>query len=130
MPTDEEQIRQLVATWMSATKAGEIDKVLELMTDDVVFLVPGKQFGKQEFVRGMQSQATAGIQFEGESEIEEIQILGDTAFMISHLTVKVRQPASSAMVVRSGHTLSVFRKENGAWRLARDANLLAIESTN
>ena len=124
MPTDEEQIRDLVATWMAATKAGDLDKVLELMTDDVVFLVPGKKFGKQEFVEGMRSQAAAAIQFEGESEIEELQIVGDTAFMISHLAVKVRQPASSAIVARSGHTLSVFRKENGAWRLARDANLL------
>jgi hypothetical protein len=26
---------------------------------------------------------------------------------------------------RAGHTLSVFRKQNGKWRLARDANLLA-----
>jgi len=128
MPTDEDQIRELVDTWMSATKTGDIDKVLELMTDDVVFLVPGKKFGKEEFIQGMQSQASAAIQFEGESEIEELHIVGGTAFMINHLTVKVRQPASSAVVVRSGPTLSIFRKENGKWRLARDANLLVVEA--
>ena len=39
MNTDEQQIRELVATWMSATKAGDLATVLSLMTDDVVFLV-------------------------------------------------------------------------------------------
>jgi ketosteroid isomerase-like protein len=39
---DEDQIRALVQTWQSATKAGDIDTVLGLMTEDVVFLVPGR----------------------------------------------------------------------------------------
>ena len=38
MPDDERQIRQLVADWMAASKAGDSAKVLSLMTDDVVFL--------------------------------------------------------------------------------------------
>ena len=42
MSTDEQQIRALVATWMQATQAGDVDTVLDLMTDDVVFLVPGR----------------------------------------------------------------------------------------
>lgn len=42
MQTDEEQIRQLAATWLAASKAGYVDTVLSLMTDDVVFLVPGR----------------------------------------------------------------------------------------
>jgi len=43
MRSDEEQIRQVIASWHAATKAGDIDKVLGLMADDVVFLVPGRQ---------------------------------------------------------------------------------------
>jgi uncharacterized protein (TIGR02246 family) len=35
MLSDEEQIRALVQTWQSATKSGDIDAVLGLMTDDV-----------------------------------------------------------------------------------------------
>jgi uncharacterized protein (TIGR02246 family) len=42
MERDEQEIRQLVATWMAATKAGDIDTVLRLMADDVVFLVAGQ----------------------------------------------------------------------------------------
>ena len=43
MNSDEQRIRELVATWMSATKQGDLATVLDLMTDDVVFLVVGKE---------------------------------------------------------------------------------------
>ena len=42
MQNDEQAIRQLVATWMAATKAGDMETVLSLMADDVVFLLPGR----------------------------------------------------------------------------------------
>ena len=35
MSSDEQQIRELVATWMSATRNGDLATVLSLMTDDV-----------------------------------------------------------------------------------------------
>lgn len=41
MCNDEEQIRELVATWMTASKSGDVDTILSLIADDVVFLVPG-----------------------------------------------------------------------------------------
>ena len=39
MPSDEQEIRQLISTWMTATKAGDIESVLKLMSEDVVFLL-------------------------------------------------------------------------------------------
>ena len=42
MANDEQEIRQLVATWMAATKAGDVETVLSLIADDVVFLIPGQ----------------------------------------------------------------------------------------
>ena len=42
MQSDEREIRQLVATWMRATTAGDIETVLSLMAEDVVFLSPGR----------------------------------------------------------------------------------------
>jgi ketosteroid isomerase-like protein len=69
MERDEQAIRDLIATWLAASKAGDTKTVLNLVADDVVFLVPGQ---------------------------------------------------------RSGHTLSVLKKQNGAWVLFRDANLLSV----
>lgn len=127
MSADEQEIRQLVATWMSATKAGDLATVLSLMTDDVVFLVAGQQpFGKQQFAAAMKPPAT-GVpmpMIDGRSEVQEIRISGDHAYMWAQLRVEVT-PAGGVTVKRSGHTLSVLRKEDGRWRLARDANLLS-----
>jgi len=55
MTDDERAIRELVATWMTASQAGDIDTVLGLMTDDVVFMVPGREpFGKEAFAAASQ----------------------------------------------------------------------------
>jgi len=126
MASDEQQIRDLVARWMAATKAGDAATVLSLMTDDVVFLVVGQPpFGKEKFAELQQGPAGAPRpQIDGRSEIQEIQVFGDWAFMRTRLNVEMTPP-NGQTVRRSGHTLSVLHKSGGQWRLARDANLLA-----
>ncbi|MFM7830862.1 MAG: SgcJ/EcaC family oxidoreductase, partial [Planctomycetaceae bacterium] len=42
MQSDEEQIRGVVERWLSATAAGDAETILSLMTEDVVFLLPGR----------------------------------------------------------------------------------------
>jgi uncharacterized protein (TIGR02246 family) len=126
METDEQEIRQLVETWMAATKAGDIETVLGLMADDVVFLLPGQppMMGKSAFAAASKAHSSQDMQFEGTSEIREIQVLGDWAFMWTKLSVVVTQPGGAPPVMRAGHTLSILKKQSGKWVLARDANLL------
>jgi uncharacterized protein (TIGR02246 family) len=129
MSFDEQQIRQLVATWMEATKKGDMDTVLSLMTDDMVFLRPGHApMRKPEFAQSAREQAKPdGPKFDGSSEVMEVQVLGDWAFMWTKLRVVATQ-AGSPPVTRAGHTLSILRKQGGRWLLARDANMLAPAS--
>jgi len=124
--SDEQQIRELVATWMAATKAGDVATVLSLMTDDVVFLMPGRpEMRKNEFAAQARAQATAAApSFEGTSSIQEIQISGEWAFMWTRLRVVIT-PRDGAPIERAGPTLTILRKESGQWRLARDANMLS-----
>jgi uncharacterized protein (TIGR02246 family) len=123
---DEQQIRDLVDTWMAATKTGDSQTVLGLMTDDVVFLVAGRApFGKAEFAEAARAQADASLTFDGKSEILELNVLGNWAYMLTQLTVTSVQPGARTPAARSGHTLTILRKQDGQWRLARDANLLA-----
>lgn len=122
MQNDEAQIRELVNRWLAATEAGDAAAVLDLMTDDAVFLVPGQPaFGKAEFARAATAQS--GLRIEGDSDIEEIQVCGDWAFMRSHLAIRLTPPDGST-VTRAGHALTVLRREDGRWKLARDANLV------
>jgi uncharacterized protein (TIGR02246 family) len=52
MSDDERSIRELLTKWFDATEKGDTQTVLSLMTDDVVFMVPGREpFGKEAFER-------------------------------------------------------------------------------
>jgi uncharacterized protein (TIGR02246 family) len=127
MCRDEQEIRELVATWMAATRAGDTETVLGLMAEDVVFLVPGQppMLGRAGFAAAAKSQSTQGLRFDGQSEIQEVRVLGDWAFMWSKLTVVVTPPGGGGSMTRAGNTLSILKKEHGKWVLARDANMLA-----
>lgn len=129
MQSDEEEIRQLVSTWMSATQAGDIETVLSLMADDAIFLVTGQPpMRKADFEKAARAQAGGDApMFDGSSDIKEIRVLGDWAFMWQALKVVAILPDSEP-VTRAGHTLTVFQKQNGKWVLARDANMLALQT--
>ncbi|MGF6229429.1 uncharacterized protein (TIGR02246 family) [Inquilinus ginsengisoli] len=127
MTEDERVIRDLVDTWMAASKAGDTTTVLSLMSDDVVFMVPGHEpFGKQAFA------AAAGqseFRIDGSSEIRELQVLGDWAWLRSHLDITMIPPVGQP-VRRTGWTLTILHKQpDGHWLLTRDANLLTVQPT-
>jgi uncharacterized protein (TIGR02246 family) len=120
---DETAIRKLVDTWLAASKAGDIATVLSLMTDDVVFMVPGREpFGKEAFAAA--SDAMQNVRIEGKSDIRELRVLGDWAYIRNYIEMTIT-PEGGAPVKRSGWTLTILRKGEGRWRLARDANLVS-----
>ena len=127
MTPDEIQVRELISRWMAATKAGDADTVLDLITDDVVFLMAGRPpMLRDEFEKNMRAQAgQQAAKFDGTSEIKEIEICRDRAFMWAKLEVIATPPDGSPPIERAGHTLTVLRKDRGKWRIARDANMLA-----
>jgi|APAra7269096870_1048528.scaffolds.fasta_scaffold15534_1 uncharacterized protein (TIGR02246 family) len=123
---DEAAIRSLVETWMRASQAGDTETVLGLMTDDVVFLVPGQPpFGKEAFKAASQGQQNFAIA--GKSDIQEIQLLGDWAYLRNRLEITLTPKDGGPAVKRAGHTLTILQKQaDGKWRLKRDANLLTL----
>ena len=130
MQNDEEEIRQLVSSWIAATKAGDIETVLSLMTEDVIFLVPGRPvMRKADFAAAARAQAgREAPQFDGRNEIQEIKIFDDWAFMWTELTIVVTPSGDTQSLTRAGHTLSILKKHNGKWALARDANMVTSVS--
>jgi len=127
MANDERVIRDLIATWMEASKNGDLKTVLGLMSDDVVFMVPGREpFGKTEFAA--MSEGMKDVRVEGRADIKELTVVGDWAYLRNHLRITVTPP-NGQPAQRAGYTLTIVRKEaDGRWRLFRDANLLAPAS--
>lgn len=124
MSNDERAIRELVETWFSATMNGDLPTVLGLMADHAVFMVPGREpFGKKEFAET--SEGMTDVRIDAKSEIAEIQVLGDWAYLRNHIDLKM-VPPGGVPVHRAGYTLTILRKQpGGKWRLSRAANMLA-----
>ena len=124
MTDDERAIRDLVSTWMTASETGAVDTVLSLMADDVIFTVSGREpFGKEVFRAG--SEAMKNFRMTGTSDIREIKIVGEWAFIRNYIEITIVPPDGDAKR-RRGYTLSILRKQSdGKWVLWRDANLVA-----
>jgi len=126
MSTDEQAIRNLVEQWHRATTAGDVDTVLRLMAEDVVFLMAGKppMKGRSTFEQGLRGLLTS-YRVDSRSEIQEVDVSDDLAYCWTLLTVGMTPLSGGDAKVRSGSALSIFRKQtNGSWVLVRDANLL------
>jgi uncharacterized protein (TIGR02246 family) len=125
MQNDEQEIRELVATWLTATKAGDIEKVLSLMSDDVVFLVYGQppMRGKAAFAASFSTLSQVTV--DATSEIQEINVRGEWAYLWNHLSIVITPKNGGPSMTRAGNTLSILQKQNGSWLMVRDANMLA-----
>ena len=130
MNTEEQAIRDLVARWHRATAAGDVDTVLDLMADDVVFLVPGQPLmkGRSSFERGLRTLLTQH-RIESTGEVREVEVSGGLAYCWTDLKVRIVPLTGGKGEVRSGSALSILHKQaSGSWVLTRDANLLAPAS--
>jgi uncharacterized protein (TIGR02246 family) len=131
MQNDEQAIRDLVDAWMKATVTGDLQKLLTLMDEDVLFLIAGQppMRGKAAFASTFQ----AGLQryrIDPTSQIEEIQISEGLAYCWNHLSITVTPLQGGTPQRRTGYTLTILRKNpDGKWVVFRDANLLSAEST-
>lgn len=104
-------------------REGDVPTLLGLLADDVIFMVPGKEpFGKDAFAKSVEGMKDTHIQ--ARSDIQELIVLGDWAWMRNHLKVTMTAPEGQ-IVSRAGYVLTVLRKNStGNWVIARDANLL------
>jgi uncharacterized protein (TIGR02246 family) len=123
MQQDEQAIRDVIERWHERSRNGDVDGVLELMTDDVVFTVVGRPpFGKREFADG--SRKLKGLKLDPHAEIVEVVVRGATAWSRVQLRVDMQLP-DGRFVHRDGYALSILTKQaDGKWLVARDANML------
>ena len=124
---DQQAIREVLALWHRATAAGDVNTVLALMAEDVVFLVAGHppMRGRAAFEQGLRG-LLAQHQIESTGEIQEVEVSGDLAYAWSMLTVHIVPLAGGNATIRTGNALSILRKQgDGSWVVVRDANLLS-----
>jgi len=91
---EKQMIRDCISAWMKATANGDVAAILDLMHEDVVFLVTGTppMRGKAVFAEVFKSFADK-IRIEARSDIQEIEITGNHAYCWNQLTMSITPPA-------------------------------------
>jgi uncharacterized protein (TIGR02246 family) len=125
---DERQIRKLVDSWIAASNARNLPALMDMMTDDVVFMTPGRgPFGKAEFAAD--SQRMKSVTIDARAQVQEIEVFGPRAYIRNHIQIELTSPGQAPRRM-SGYAMSILRKEaDDRWRIARDANLVVPEQT-
>ena len=123
---DARQIRELIDSWIAASNGRDLPALLGMMTDDIVFMTPGRApFGKTEFASDVERMKSVAIA--ARVEVQEIEVSGPRAYVRNHIRVELTSPGQAPKRM-SGYAMSILRKEaDGRWRIARDANLVAPE---
>ena len=126
MGTDERAIREVHSSWIEAVNAGDLDRLLSLMADDVVFLNPGQApVGREGFAAGL-SAAHRQARVRCLSELEEVVVAGDIAHTRSRDSLSVVPHDGGEATQLAGYRITIYRKQpDGRWLLSRDAHTLS-----
>jgi uncharacterized protein (TIGR02246 family) len=126
MTSDEREIHELHSTWIHAVNAGDLDRLLSLVADDVVFLNPGRApLGRDGFLSAC-SAAHQQLRLHCESELEEVVVVGEVAYTRSRDVLVVTPRAGGETTRLAGYRITIYRKQpGGRWRLARDVHTLS-----
>jgi uncharacterized protein (TIGR02246 family) len=126
MGSDERAIREVQSTWIEATTAGDLARLLPLMADDVVFLSSGRAPLDRDAFAAAFSAGHKQARINCSAELEEVVVVGEVAYTRTRHSVSVTPIAGGEAMQLAGHALTVWRKQpDGRWVLARDANLIS-----
>lgn len=123
---DAEQIETVKAAWIAALKAGDVDLLMSLVTDDVVAMHPsGKTTqGKQEMADDFQ-RFFAKFRIDQTAICEECIVAGEWAFERSRVNTKLEPIAGGqASEVDSKVVVILRRTADGNWKVARTIAVL------
>ena len=130
MNEEEQAIRRLVADWQTLTANEDVEGVLALMADDVVFLVAGHppMRGRERFETNLR-QVLNTHRIESTADVQEVVVSANLAYCWTMLSVCMTPRDAGAATLRAGSVLTILRKrDDGVWVLSRDANLLVASS--
>ena len=85
---DERQIRKLIESWIAASNARDLPALMDMMTDDVVFMTPGREpFGRAEFAADVGRMKSVAI--DARAQVQELEIFGPRAYIRNHIQVEL-----------------------------------------
>jgi uncharacterized protein (TIGR02246 family) len=121
---DEQAIRQWFEDWTKATQEGELQLARTLIADNAVFLVPGADPMDKESFAAAATATDPNIDFDLDCSIQEIEILGDHAWLCTEINLTITDTRSKSRSLMAGHSLSILKRQGDGWVVIRDANTM------
>ena len=122
------EIEALAEVSKSAMARNDLDAVLATMTDDVVLLsATGPPVVGREAVRQMYSGLVGKFRMENTATGTDftLDVVGSVAIVFGKDSAKMTPVDGGPTVFLSGPAVSVFRRVDGMWKIARSLNLMA-----
>jgi len=113
-------IVQIAKDFAEAYKAGDLKRVVDVYSPDVIYMYQGmpNHEGRdviEEMYRGFFSENNAQVVI----DIQEVKISGDLAFDRATFKVTATPKAGGEATVSEGRVFEVLRKEGGKWKSLR-----------
>ena len=126
-----DDVRAEIEAFATASKGAmarnDLDAVLVGMTDDVVLLTAaGPPVVGRDAVRQMYSSLAGKFHIENTAASADftVDVVGDVAVVFGKDTAKMTPLNGDPAMLVAGPAVSVFRRVDGTWKLARSLNLM------
>jgi len=130
--SDREAFLRLGQEWVEAVHHGDVDRLLDLVTDDVIFMphnapsIVGRTAVEQSY-----RAVFAGFEVDQTLAPEEIQVGGDWAFVRGTDAIEMKPLAGGDPIVGRGRGISILRRgQDGSWKFARGITNTESPGTN
>ena len=110
--SDDRAIRDLIACYALALDTDDIDRCVDLFTDDGAFVVFGREFNGRDQIRAMFESAPRGLHLTGVSRVE---VSGDAATACSQVLLV----EAGTQHLRSALFDDQLSRDGGRWRFRR-----------
>lgn len=120
---DEAEIRNLVEEWSAAAEARDAEKFASFYADDAVLMMEGAPdvsgiAGIREAIAGMMQDPNFALSFAADQVV--VARSGDLAYETGTYSLTMSDAKKKPATVK-GHYVDVWRKADGAWKVAVDA---------
>ncbi len=124
---DQNAIEGLSAQWVTSVNGKNVALLMELVTDDVVFLIPNAPAVKGKAAAEQMFKALfAQYDLEISETITETQVTGGSAVSLTEVTRKLTPVKGGTAIDAAGSGMMVVRKDTeGSWKISRVVNTLA-----
>ncbi len=117
---EQSEIKKVLFSYRDALNESNAEKVLSLYTNNGVFMPSSAPTAiGQEQLKGTYEFVFSNIQLNIEFYIDEIEVVGDYAFVRTTSKGTTLIHASGETVPEENRELFVLRKENGSWKIDR-----------